>query len=133
MRLSPGEIGKRAQILGKSIPLRGVFDDEIAEIDDRKRQEEEAVEEMEKKRAEEKSIGRKEIISGKMEQPNKEAIYELGNLPVCTKTPRMLITGEAVIYQSFTYCTNDSKYLHRQRSGMNSDWFCDPISTKKLV
>jgi hypothetical protein len=93
MRLSPGELGQRAQILNKqSIPLKGVLKEEIAEIDSRKRQEEEAVKQMEKKRADEKEIGREEIIYGRMEQPNKET--ESVNLPVCTRTPRMLITGE---------------------------------------
>ena len=101
MRLSPGELGQRAQILPKqSIPLEGVVKDEIAEINSRKRQEEEAVEEMEKKRADEKELGREEIIYGRMEQPNKETIHESGNLPVCTRTPRMLITGESGIYQN---------------------------------
>jgi hypothetical protein len=137
--LSPGELGQRAQILPKrSIPLEGVVKDEIAEINGRKRQEEEAVEEMEKKRAGEKEIGRgeiiesemvkksaygkelgrEEIIYGRMEQPNKETIHESGNLPVCTRTPRMLITGESVIYQNLALCANDSKYLHQQRFGM---------------
>jgi hypothetical protein len=47
---------------------------------------------MEKKRADEKEIGREEIIYSRMEQPNKET--ESVNLPVCTRTPRMLITDE---------------------------------------
>ena len=118
MQLSPGELGQRAQILKPPIPLKSVFKDEIAGFDNRERQEKEAVEEMEKKRAEEKEIGREEIIYGRMEQPNKETIHESGNLPVCTRTPRMLITGKSVIYQSLTLCTNKSKYLHQQRSAM---------------
>jgi hypothetical protein len=53
---------------------------------------------MEKQRAEEKAIGRREIITSKMEEPNKETIYELGDLLICTKALRMLITGKSVIY-----------------------------------
>ncbi len=119
MQLSPGELGQRAQILPRSIPLRDVFEDEIKEIDKRERQEKEAVGEMEKKRAEEKAIGRREIISGRVEQLTIETILESGSLPVCTRTPRMLITGESAIYQNLTLCTDDPKYLHQQRSAMS--------------
>ncbi len=118
MRLSPGELGQRAQIFPESIPLRNVFENEIREFDNRERLEKEAVERIEKKRAEEKAIGRREI-SGTMEQPNNETVHELGDLPVCTRTPRMLVTGKSVICQSPTLCTNNSKYLQPQRSAMN--------------
>jgi hypothetical protein len=124
--LSPRELGQRAQIFKPPLPLKDVFDDEIAEFDNREKREKEAVEEIEKKRAKEKAIGRREIITSGMEQPNKETeqpneetIHELGDLPVCTRTPRMLITGKSVIYQSFTPCTDDSKYLQQQRQGMS--------------
>jgi hypothetical protein len=118
VQLSPGELGQRAQIFPGSIPLGGVFEDEITEFDNRERLEKEAVERIEKKRAEEKATGRSEI-GGIMEQPNEETIHELGDLPVCTRTPRMFITGKIVIHQSLTLCTNNSKYLHQQRSAMN--------------
>ena len=68
------------------------------EINSRKRQEEEVVEEMEKKRVDEKELGREEIIYSRMEQPNKETIHKFGNLPMCIRTPRMLIIGESGIY-----------------------------------
>jgi hypothetical protein len=97
--------------LDESIPLKVIFKDEVAEIDSRKRQEEEAVKEMEKKRAGEKEIGREEIIYGRIEQATKE--NESVNLPVCTRTPRMIITGESEIYQNLPLCTNDSKCLHQ--------------------
>ena len=66
---------------------------------------------MEEKRAEEISTGRIEITSGKMEQLDKqinsgsgkkinpasveENTPESETLPVCTRTPRMLITGKS--------------------------------------
>lgn len=66
---------------------------------------------MEEKRAEEISTGRIEITSGKMERPDKqinsgsgkkfnhasieENTPESETLPVCTRTPRMLITGKS--------------------------------------
>jgi hypothetical protein len=74
---------------------------------------------MEKQRAEEKAIGRREIITSKMEELNKETIYKLGDLLICTRAPRMLITSKSVIYQSLTFYTNNSKYLHQQRSAIN--------------
>jgi hypothetical protein len=113
VQLSLRDLGKRAQILKPPISLKDVFKDEIVEFDDRESQEKEAVKEMEKQRAEEKAIGRREIITGRMEEPNKETIHELGDLPMCTRAPRMLITGKSVIYQSLTLCTNNSKYLHQ--------------------
>jgi len=113
--LSPCELSQQAQILQPLIPLKGVFKDEIAEINNRKRQEEKAVKEIKKKRANKKEIRREEIIYDKTEQPNKETIHESVNLPVCTRTPRMLITGKNRIYQNLTLCTNNSKYLHQQR------------------
>ena len=55
---------------------------------------------MEKKRADEKGLGREEIIYNRMEQPNKETIHKSRNLPMCIRTPRMLIIGESGIYQN---------------------------------
>jgi hypothetical protein len=112
--LASAELGQRAQIFKRSIPLKNVFETEIAEIDKRKRQEYEAVAEMEKKRTREKERGRTEI----MERPNQETIHELQALPVCTRNPRMLITGEIVANKNSVLCTNTSKYLHPQRSGI---------------
>ena len=43
-------------------------------------------------------MGRREIITGRMEEPNKETIHKLRDLPVCTRVPRMLIIGKSVIY-----------------------------------
>ena len=89
----PNELGKRAQIFGYPISLEVVLKDEIAEIDQRKRQENISVEEMERKRADEKERGRREIIT---KRPNIGTILESETLPVCTRTPRMLITGKIV-------------------------------------
>jgi len=72
-----------------------VFKAEIAEIDKRKMQENEAVRNMEEKRAEEIERGRREVI---LERSSREIIHEPGALPVCTSTPRMLITGKTVTY-----------------------------------
>jgi len=72
-----------------------VFKAEIAEIDKRKMQENEAVRNMEEKRAEEIERGRREVI---LERSSGEVIHEPGALPVCTSTPRMLITGKTVAY-----------------------------------
>jgi hypothetical protein len=115
VQLSPGELGQRAQILKPPISLKDVFKGEIVEIDNRERREKEAVEEMEKKRAKEKERGRIEII---IERPNKETIHDLVTLPMCTRTPRMLIIGKIVACKKFALCTNGPKYLHQQRSKM---------------
>ena len=72
-----------------------MFEDEIAEIDKRKMQENEAVRKMEEKRAEEIERGRREVI---LERSSGEVIHEPGGLPVCTSIPRMLITGKTVAY-----------------------------------
>jgi hypothetical protein len=111
VQLSLRELSQQAQIFLGSIPLRGVFEDEITEFDNRERLEKEAVERIKKKRAKEKATRRSEI-SSIIEQLNKETIHELGDLPMCTRTPRMLITSKIVIHQSLTLCTNNSKYLH---------------------
>lgn len=72
-----------------------MFKAELAEIDKRKEQESGAVQNMEEKRAQEIERGRREII---LERPSAEIIHESGALPVCTNTPRMLITGKTVAY-----------------------------------
>jgi hypothetical protein len=112
--LASTELGQRAQIFKRSIPLKDVFETEIAEIDKRKRQENEAVAEMETKRIRKKERGRTEIMG----RPNQETIHKLQALPVCTRTPRMLITGEIIAYRKSVLCTNILKYLHPQRSGI---------------
>jgi hypothetical protein len=53
---------------------------------------------MEKQRAKEKAIRRREIITSRMEEPNKETIHKLGDLLICTKALRMLIISKSVIY-----------------------------------
>jgi len=112
VQLLPKDLGKRAQILKPPISLKDVFKDKIVKFDNKESQEKEAVKEIKKQRAKEKAIRRREIITSKMEELNKETIHELGDLPVCTRAPRMLITSKSVIYQSLTLCTNNSKYLH---------------------
>jgi len=112
VQLSPRDLGKQAQILKPPISLKDVFKDEIVEFNNRESREKEAVKEMKKQRAKEKAIRRREIITSRIEELNKETIHELGDLPVCIRAPRMLITGKSVIYQSLTFCTNNSKYLH---------------------
>ena len=71
---------------------------------------------MEMKRAEEIERGRIEII---MERLNREIIHELGTLPVCIRTPRMLIIGKIVACKKSAIRTDDLKYLHQQRSRMS--------------
>jgi hypothetical protein len=94
-QLEPKKISQRAEILPGSLPLKVVFEAELAEIDERKGQEYEAVQIMEEKRAEEIERGRREII---LEQSSREITQESEGLPVCTRTPRMLITGKTVAY-----------------------------------
>jgi hypothetical protein len=108
----PRDLGKQAQILKLPISLKDVFKDEIVEFNNKESREKEAVKEIEKQRAKKKAIRRREIITSKMEELNKETIHELGDLLVYTRAPRMLITSKSVIYQSLTLCTNNSKYLH---------------------
>ena len=52
------------------------------------------------KRAEEKERGRIEII---MERLIKETVYELGTLPVCIRTPSMLIIGKILHIKSLIF------------------------------
>jgi hypothetical protein len=61
--LSLRELGQQAQIFPGSIPLRGVFEDEITEFDNKERLKKEAVKRIKKKRAKEKATGRSEISS----------------------------------------------------------------------
>jgi hypothetical protein len=67
------------------------------EFNNKEKLEKEAVERIEKKRAKEKAIGRSEI-SSIMKQLNEETIHKLGDLPMCIRTPRMLIIGKIVIH-----------------------------------
>ncbi|KAH7363947.1 hypothetical protein BKA65DRAFT_571993 [Rhexocercosporidium sp. MPI-PUGE-AT-0058] len=91
-QMAPAELSKRAKILPGPLPLSEVFEAEIAEIEKRKMQETEAVRKMEAKRAEQIEKGRKEVFMGRS---SGEISYESGALPVCTSTPRMLITVSA--------------------------------------
>ena len=116
MRLASDELSQRAQILQESISVEGVFEAEVAEIDKRKTQENIAEEAMEKKRAEEKEKGRSEIITGQLNEKNTQ---DSEAFPICTRTPRMLITGKRVVYQKSAFCANNLKCLHQQRSGMS--------------
>jgi hypothetical protein len=119
--------------------VKEVFDTEVAELEKRELQENKAVEAMEQKRAEEKEKGRTEIMEeleeeeeGRTEtieleeirrerreiirEPKKEVFPE--TLPVCTRTPRMLVTGK-ILYQKFTLLANNPKYLHQRSIGMS--------------
>ncbi|KAF8853000.1 hypothetical protein BDZ45DRAFT_694663 [Acephala macrosclerotiorum] len=77
--LAPDELSKRAKISPESLSLKDVFKAEIAEIDKRKTQENEAVRNREEKRAEEIERGRREVI---LERSSGEVIHEPGALPV---------------------------------------------------
>ena len=70
-----------------------MFEVEAAELDRAGREETEAVAVMEQKRADEIERGRKEI----MHDPIKEAIQESEALPVCTRTPRLLVIGKVYL------------------------------------
>ncbi len=82
-----------------------MFEAEIAEIEKRKAQENAAVQKMEEKRAEEIERGRREVF---LERSSGEIIHEPGGLPVCTSTPRMLITGRTIAFLGLCSCANDS-------------------------
>jgi hypothetical protein len=98
VQLLPRGLGEQAQIFKPPVSLENVFKDEIAKFDNKETQEKEAVKETKKQRAKEKEIRRREIITSKIEELNKETIHELRDLPVCTRVLRMLITGKSVIY-----------------------------------
>ena len=89
---------------------------------------------MEEKRAVEISTGRIEIITeiGRLDKEVNsesgkentaefetlsqcETLVEPETLPVCTRTPRMLITGKNLLCQASILYTNDWKYLHQHR------------------
>lgn len=99
------------------IPLEREFDAEIALMDAREMGENEAAQRAAEKRAQEIGRGREEIIEEIMEkrtgmverwqgnitneaqdvqQPD-EKIDELETLPLCTRSPRMLITGKSAM------------------------------------
>ncbi|KFZ04481.1 hypothetical protein V502_10115 [Pseudogymnoascus sp. VKM F-4520 (FW-2644)] len=106
------KLSQRAMVYDTHIPLKGAFDAEIAPMDARKMGENEAAQRAAEKRAQEIGRGREEIMEeimkkrvGKVgrwqgnitneaqdvQQPD-EKIDELETLPLCTKSPRMLIT-----------------------------------------
>jgi hypothetical protein len=72
---------------------------EIAAIDERKMQVNEAIQKMEEKRAAEIERGRREVI---LERSSQKLIYESEIMPVYTSTPKMLITGKAVARGMFS-------------------------------
>lgn len=92
------------------ISVQKVLNAEVEELEKRERQENKAVEEMERKRAEEIERGRAEIMQEFEEKTiggreitrelKEEAFRGPNTLPVCTRTPRMLITGK-IVYQKF--------------------------------
>ncbi|OBT48426.1 hypothetical protein VE00_01425 [Pseudogymnoascus sp. WSF 3629] len=114
-QLDLNKLSQRAMVYDTPIPLEGAFDAEIALMDARKMGENEAAQRAVEKRAQEIGRGREEIIeeiikkrAGKVgrwqgnitngaqdvQQPD-EKIDELEILPLCTKSPRMLITVSA--------------------------------------
>jgi hypothetical protein len=117
-QLSPRALGQRAQIFLESIPLSDVFENKIREIKNREALEKEAVKRIKEKRAKEKAAVRREL-SSTVQQLDKETVSELGDLPMCTRTPRMLVTGKSVTCQSPTFCADNSKYLQPQRSAIS--------------
>jgi hypothetical protein len=113
-QLSPRALSQRAQIFLESILLSDIFENEIREINNRKALEKEAIKTIEKKRAKEKAAAKREI-SSIVQRLDKEIVSKLGDLPMCTRTLRMLVTSKSVTCQSPTFCTNNSKYLQLQR------------------
>ena len=93
--MPPDPLGQRAQIINTPLYLKEVLSTEINGIEKRKREENEAVEEMERQRAEEIERGREEVIHG---TTSKEITPKVTTLPVCTGTPKMLITGTLIIH-----------------------------------
>jgi hypothetical protein len=79
--------------LGIRIPVRQAFEAEVAELDEAARREGDAVEAMEKKKAEEIARGRAEIVGDTYTY--REAFEEMSMAPVCTRIPKLLALGEA--------------------------------------
>ena len=112
VQLASDELRQRAKILRPPISVEEVINDEVVELERREGQENKAVKEMEQKRAEEKERGRTEIRqefeekrTGRrevMRELKEEIFHGQNTLPVCTRTPRMLITGKTA-YQKFTH------------------------------
>jgi hypothetical protein len=79
--------------LRRGIPVREAFEAEVAQLDEAVRRESDAVEAMEKKRAEEIARGRAEIMGDTYTY--RDALEEIVAAPVCTRIPRLLVLGEA--------------------------------------
>lgn len=115
-RLKPKRLGQRAEIINQSLPLRNVFEAEIDEIGKRRREEDLAIQMVEKKRAEEIEIGRELIFlerdgvskdgvsKGSVYKMPKNPASDFQTLPVCTRSPRMLVTGKTVAYKRSESC-----------------------------
>ena len=89
----------------------------VEEIEEEKSDEAEDEEKM----AEENSTGQREFIKRLDKGMNLESgrdTPEPKNLPICTRTPRTLITGKSPPALN-DYASNYSKYLRQQRSGMS--------------
>jgi hypothetical protein len=71
------------------MPIREAFEVEVAELDEAVRRESDAVEAMEKKRAQEIERGRAEIMG----DTYREATQESVTAPICTRIPRLLVLG----------------------------------------
>ena len=71
--------------------LKELLEFELAEMDKRKKQQEEAITVMEQKRSEEKERARREALG----YADREPVYETWTIPVSAQQPKMLIAGSA--------------------------------------
>jgi len=93
MKLEGKRLGERARVINGSPSLYGVIKTEMDEIELRKSQELDALQIMETKRSREVERGRSELMASPWED---RITPESTTLPVCTRTPRMIITGMLV-------------------------------------
>jgi hypothetical protein len=78
--------------LRRGIPVREAFEAEVAELDEAVRRESEAVEAMEKKRAQKIERGRAEIMGDTYSEATQESV----TMPICTRVPRLLVLGKVL-------------------------------------
>jgi hypothetical protein len=134
VQLAFNKLSQQAQILKLLILVKEVFNTKVAKLKKKELQENKAVEAIKQKKAEKKEKGQTKIIK-KLEkekkrqtktielkeirreqrkiikEPKKEVF--LKTLPVCTRTPKMLVISK-ILYQKFTFLTNNLKYLYQQ-------------------
>lgn len=111
--LQPNELGHRAKILTRGIPVREVLETEVAELDEAVKRETDAVAAMEKKRAREIERGRAEI----MRDGYRGVLDDSVTPPVSTRTPRLLVLGGNLQPRESTAPANYSKHRLLPRFG----------------